>query len=77
MRLKKLLIVLLVILAVLLVIAGIGTFSNNGVISQQPKENVSIAMVGDVMFARTMPSYLSSDSSPFAGVSNVLQLLIC
>lgn len=71
MRLKKLLIALVVILAVLLVIAGIGTFFNGGVTLEKPKENVSIAMVGDVMFARTMPGYLSADTSPFAGVSNV------
>ena len=73
MRLKKLIIALGIILAILIVIAAASTFlSSNGEISiSKPKENVSIAMVGDVMFARTMPGYLSSDSSPFSGVSNV------
>jgi len=71
MHLKKLLIVLVVILVILLAVAAFGTFYNGEAISNEPKENVSIAMVGDVMFARNMPSVLSMDSSPFAGVSNV------
>ena len=71
MRLKKLLVALVAVLAVLIVIAGVGTLFNGGITLEKPKENVSIAMVGDVMFARTMPGYLSSDASPFAGVSNV------
>lgn len=71
MRLKKLLIVLVVILVILLAVAAFGTFYNGEAISNEPKENVSIAIVGDVMFARNMPSVLSMDSSPFAGVSNV------
>lgn len=37
----------------------------------EPKENVSIAVTGDVMFARKMPGVLSLSSSPFKGVSNV------
>ena len=37
----------------------------------EPKEDVSIAVTGDVMFARKMPGVLSLDSSPFRGVSNV------
>lgn len=37
----------------------------------EPKENVSVAVTGDVMFARKMPNVLSLDSSPFSGVSNV------
>lgn len=38
---------------------------------EEPKENVSLAVTGDVMFARKMPGVLSSSSSPFKGVSNV------
>ena len=38
---------------------------------ESPKENVSIAVTGDVMFARNMPAALSFGYSPFAGVSNV------
>lgn len=71
MRLKKLVIVLAIVLTILLVVAVAGTFFNDQIVPEQPKENVSIAMVGDVMFARTMPGVLSFDTSPFAGVSNV------
>ena len=37
----------------------------------EPKEDVSIAVTGDVMIGRNMPGVLSFDSSPFEGVSNV------
>ena len=37
----------------------------------EDKENVSIAVTGDVMFARKMPNVLSLESSPFEGVSDV------
>jgi poly-gamma-glutamate synthesis protein (capsule biosynthesis protein) len=40
--------------------------------NMQPKENVSVAVTGDVMFARNMEGVLSMDSSPFAGVSDVI-----
>ena len=71
MRFKKLIIALAVILVILLAIASFGTFFNSNTISNEPKENVSIAIAGDVMFARNMAGVLSSGSSPFAGVSNV------
>lgn len=71
MRLKKVVVALIVILAILLIVAVAGTFFNDQIVPEQPKENVSIAIVGDVMFARNMPGVLSMDTSPFAGVSNV------
>ena len=73
MRLNKLIIVLGIVLAILIVIAAASTFlMGNGEISlSKPKENVSMAVVGDVMFARNMAGVLSMDTSPFAGVSNV------
>lgn len=71
MRFKKIIIALAIILVLLLAVAAFATFFNNDAGLNQPKENVSIAIVGDVMFARNMPSVLSLDSSPFAGVSNV------
>ena len=52
----------------------VATLFSGGLVSNTPlehKENVSIAVTGDVMFSRNMPGVLSLDSSPFAGVSNV------
>ena len=69
MRLKKLIIALGIILALLMIVATAATFFSGDI--SQPKENVSIAITGDVMFARNMAGVLSLDSSPFAGVSNV------
>ena len=73
MRLKKLLTVLTVILVILIAIAvAVTILDDNGQLNPvKAKENVSIAMVGDVMFARNMPGVLSFDTSPFAGVANV------
>lgn len=65
--------ILLVVLAILVIIAVWFTVFNSdtSVVNAEPKENVSIAVTGDVMFARKMPNVLSMDSSPFSGVSNV------
>lgn len=66
--------ILLAILVVLILIAIVFTFlpsETSNVLSDSPKENVSIAVTGDVMFARKMPNVLSMDSSPFKGVANV------
>lgn len=66
---------LLMMLAVLLVMAVASTFlglgSNPLAESLKAKEDVSMAVTGDVMFARNMPGVLSLDESPFEGVSNV------
>ena len=72
MNFRKFSFVLVVVLAVLLLIAAVATiFMGGGSNFGQPKGDVSIAVTGDVMFARNMEGVLSSDSSPFAGVSNV------
>ena len=70
MKLRNILIAVLVIL----VIAAVGATLFNPstqVVDTVHKENVSVAVTGDVMFARKMPGVLSMDSSPFKGVSNV------
>ena len=69
MRLKKLFIVLIVVLAALLIVATAATFMDFS--GNQEKGNVSIAITGDVMFARNMAGVLDFDSSPFGGVANV------
>lgn len=76
MKLRKVILGLVVILAILLLIATTATIltgENNVLVKDDmsSKENVSIAVTGDVMFARKMPGVLSLDSSPFRGVSNV------
>lgn len=71
MKFNKILIILLIILIFVGIVA---TIFSEGLVSNtplEPKENVSIAVTGDVMFARNMPGVLSLDSSPFSGVSNV------
>lgn len=70
MNIKKILVVILAILVVIAIVATI--FGGNDSFGKdEPKENISIAVTGDVMFARNMPGVLSYDVSPFAGVSNV------
>ena len=69
MNIKK---ILVVILAVLITVAFIVTmFSGENSFKDVPKQDVSIAVAGDVMLARNMPGVLSFDSSPYAGVENV------
>lgn len=43
-----------------------------GGIASEPPGDVSVAVVGDVMFARNMAGVLSGGESPFANVSDVL-----
>ena len=66
--------ILLIVLVFLVIVAAWATFFNHSssVVNVGPKENVSVAVTGDVMFARNMPGVLSMDSSPFEGVSNVI-----
>ena len=75
MKFNKVILALAAVLVILVLMAGFATiFSGNGDFVQQSfkeKENVSMAVTGDVMFARNMPNVLSLESSPFAGVSNV------
>ncbi|MBR3155787.1 MAG: CapA family protein [Methanobrevibacter sp.] len=65
--------ILLIVLALLLIVALWATIFNptSSVVNIEPKEDASIAVTGDVMFARKMPNVLSMDSSPFSGVSDV------
>lgn len=71
MKIRDLLLIALVLLVIFAVWATL--FNPSGsVVNMQPKENVSIAVTGDVMFARNMEGVLSMDSSPFAGVSDVI-----
>ena len=69
MRFKKLMSILGIVLVILLIFAALSTFMNSP--GNEAKENVSIAITGDVMFARNMGGVLSLDSSPFDGVSNI------
>ena len=62
---------ILIIIIVILFITAVGITIFHPKVDITPKENVSIAVTGDVMFARKMPSVLSLDSSPFSGVSDV------
>ena len=76
MRFNRIVVILAVVLALLLLIAATATIltdSSNILVKDDmsSRENVSMAVVGDIMFARNMPGVLSMDSSPFAGVSNV------
>lgn len=69
-RIRNLLLIVLVLLVIFAVWATIFNPSSS-VVNADSKENVSIAVTGDVMFARNMAGVLNTDSSPFAGVSDV------
>lgn len=71
MKLRNILLIVLVLLVIFAVWATVFNPSSS-VVNMQPKENVSVAVTGDVMFARNMEGVLSMDSSPFAGVSDVI-----
>lgn len=74
---KPIVIAMISAILVILVLIGVGSMllKTEGDyipnILSEPKNNVSIAVTGDVMFARKMPGVLSLSSSPFKGVSNV------
>ena len=70
MKLRDILLIVLVILVIFAVWATIFNPSSS-VVEIEPKENASVAVTGDVMFARRMVNVLSFDSSPFIGVSDV------
>ena len=70
MKLRNILLIVLVFLVIFAVWATIFNPSSS-VVNMENKENVSIAVTGDVMFARNMEGVLSMDSSPFEGVSDV------
>lgn len=66
-RILSIVLVILIILAIVLTVTGTAEL----IPGDAHKENVSIAVTGDVMFARNMEGVLSMDSSPFSGVSSV------
>ena len=69
---RKLLIVAIILASILFVSLNMAfNDSSDDTSIFEDKENVSIAVTGDVMFARNMPNVLSLDSSPFSGVSDV------
>lgn len=68
---RKLLIVAIILASILFLALNMTFNSQDNTPIFEDKENVSIAVTGDVMFARNMPNVLSLESSPFAGVSNV------
>ncbi len=70
---KKLIIIVLVVLGVLTAGSWINYFTSaDGYqIGTGSKENVSMAITGDVMFARKMPGVLAAVTSPFKNVENV------
>lgn len=70
MKLRDILLIILVLLVIFAVWATIFNPSSS-VVNVEQKENVSVAVTGDVMFARNMEGVLNMDSSPFAGVSDV------
>ena len=61
-------------LFIIIIIASLSAIlvNNSSIDVNENKENVSIAVTGDVMFARNMPNVLSPDLSPFKGVSDVI-----
>jgi poly-gamma-glutamate synthesis protein (capsule biosynthesis protein) len=65
--------ILLIILVMLVIVAVWATIFNpsSSIVNIEPKENVSVAVTGDIMFARNMEGVLSFDYSPFSGVSDV------
>ena len=70
---RKFLIVAIILAVFLFVFLNVTFNGDNGnSVNFDNKENVSIAVTGDVMFARNMPNVLSLESSPFSGVSDVI-----
>lgn len=68
MEIKRHLIILIAVLAILLAVAVAATVLHDGE-EFQPKNNASLVVTGDVMFARKMPGVLNDD--PFRNVENV------
>ena len=70
MKLKNVLSIVLVILVITAVWFTIFNPSSS-IVNIEAKEDFSMAVTGDVMFARNMEGVLSMGSSPFEGVSDV------
>lgn len=75
MNVKKLLFVVLIILIIMAAAFTLMGFKNNNPLAESlrtdMKENVSIAVTGDIMIGRNVGGILSADSSPLEAVSNV------
>ena len=71
MRERRFFHILIIIFLILLAISIYGTFFYNPDSVNLGHDNVSIAVTGDVMFARKMPVVLDSGESPFRYVENV------
>ncbi|MEE1129334.1 MAG: CapA family protein [Methanobrevibacter sp.] len=76
MNIKKLLFAMLVVLVLFAVVFNLMGFEHNNPLAESlkansVKEDVSMAVTGDVMLGRTVASVISSDSLPLAGISNV------
>lgn len=70
MKRRKITIILIMVLAIVLaVLLTLGSFTVE--MDTAPKGNATIAVTGDVMFARNMAGVLSGGTNPFAGVDNV------
>ena len=71
MDIKRLLMVVLIILMLIAIVATLFGGNSSSPISLNPKEDVSIAVTGDVMFARKMPNVLSiAEYRPFRQCHN-------
>ena len=68
-KFRKLVIVAIIVLLILL--AGLMAFDSSKIVVNEHKGNASIAVTGDVMFARNMEGILSSGENPFVNVVNV------
>ena len=81
MRFNGVVVGLFMLLAILILVATTATVmmgGNNILVKDDmsSRENVSMAVVGDVMFARNMPAVLSMESSPFAGVRPTMKTVL-
>lgn len=76
MNIQKILFAVLIILVLFAIGFNLMGFEQNNPLAESlradaVKENVSIAVTGDVMLGRNVASAISSDSLPLAGISNV------
>lgn len=75
MNIKKVLFIVLVVLVIMAAAFSLMGFKNNNPLAESlradMKEDVSIAVTGDIMIGRNVGGILSQDSSPLEAVSNV------
>jgi poly-gamma-glutamate synthesis protein (capsule biosynthesis protein) len=68
---KHLVFAIIIVITILILISATFTFYNSQGKDFASHENISIAIAGDVMFGRKMPSVLDSGVNPFENVKNV------